>query len=55
MTKLLLEAKTYSEDTEYPFSIYKIQDFENRYQEIIQEGYLSNPLKIHKKTQIPLD
>ena len=31
MTKLLLEAKTYSEETEYPLPRDKVQEFEQRY------------------------
>ena len=49
MTKLLLEAKTYSEETEYPLPSSKIQEFEKRYQQIIEEGYRENPLKPHEK------
>ena len=49
MTKLLLEAKTYSEETEYPLPLSKIQEFEKRYQQIIEEGYRENPLKLHEK------
>ena len=49
MTKLLLEAKTYSEETEYPLPLSKIQEFEKRYQQIIEEGYRENPLKPHEK------
>lgn len=49
MSELILEAKTYSEDTAYPLPISKIQAFEKRYLEIIQEGYLTNPLKPHEK------
>lgn len=49
MSDLLLEAKTYSEDTEYPLPMSKIQTFEKRYLEIIQEGYQMNPLKPHEK------
>lgn len=32
MTELLLEAKTYSEETEYPLPLDKVQEFEQRYQ-----------------------
>lgn len=49
MTKLLLEAKTYSEETEYPLPLSKIQEFEKRYQQIIEESYRENPLKLHEK------
>ncbi|MFQ6895645.1 MAG: IS66 family transposase [Turicibacter sp.] len=49
MTELLLEAKTYSEETEYPLPLSKIQEFEKRYQQIIEEGYRENPLKLHEK------
>ena len=47
--ELLLEAKTYSEKTEYPLPLDKIQEFEQLYQKIIEEGYLANPLKDHEK------
>ena len=49
MTELLLEAKAYSEDTEYPLPITKIQAFEKRDQELMKEGYLAHPLKPHEK------
>lgn len=49
MTEWLLEAKIYSEETEYPLPLHKIQEFEQRYQTIIEEGYLANPLKDHEK------
>ena len=49
MTELLLEAKTYSEETEYPLPRDKVQEFGQRYQTIIEEGYLANPLKAHEK------
>ena len=49
MTELLLEAKTYSEETEYPLSLDKVQEFEQRYEKIIEEGYSANPLKDHEK------
>ena len=42
-------AKTYSEETEYPLPLSKIQEFEKRYQQIIEEGYRENPLKLHEK------
>ena len=54
MTELLLEAKTYSEETEYPLPRDKIQEFEQRYQTIIEEGYLANPLKDHEKNTDPV-
>ena len=54
MTELLLEAKTYSEETEYPLSLDKVQEFEQRYQKIIEEGYLANPLKDHEKNTDPV-
>ena len=49
MTELLLGAKTYSEETEYPLPRYKVQEFEQRYQKIIEECYLLNPLKEDEK------
>lgn len=49
MSELIIEAKTYSEETEYPLPISNIQAFEKRYLETIQEGYLTNPLKPHEK------
>ncbi|EGC90840.1 hypothetical protein HMPREF9402_0044 [Turicibacter sp. HGF1] len=49
MSNLILEAKTYSEETEYPLPMAKIEAFEKEYVEIIQEGYLMNPLKPHEK------
>ncbi|WP_343288361.1 hypothetical protein [Turicibacter bilis] len=52
MTELLLEAKTYSEETEHPLSRDKVQQFEQQYQKIIEEGYLANPLKTHEKIKI---
>ena len=55
MTELLLETKTYLEETEYPLSRDKVQEFEQPYQKIIEEGYLANPLKAHEKIQIPFD
>ena len=55
MTELLLEAKTYSEETEYPLPRDKVQEFGQRYQTIIEEGYLANPLKAHEKIQIQFD
>ena len=45
VTELLLEAKTYSEETESPLSRGKVQEFEQRYQKIIEEGYLTNSFK----------
>ena len=32
----------------YPY-LTKIQEFEKRYQQIIEEGYRENPLKLHEK------
>ena len=55
MTELLLETKTYLEETEYPLSRDKVQEFGQRYQTIIEEGYLANPLKAHEKIQIPFE
>ena len=49
MTELLLGAKTYSEETEYPLPRDKVQEFEQRYQKIIEECYLLNPLKEDEK------
>ena len=54
MTELLLEAKTYSEETEYPLPRDKVQEFGQRYQTIIEEGYLANPLKAHEKNTDPV-
>ncbi len=54
MTELLLEAKTYSEETEYPLPLDKIREVEQRYQKIIEEGYLANPLKDHEKNTDPV-
>ena len=55
MTELLLEAKIYSEETEFPLPFDKIQEVGPQYQKIIAEGYLVNPLKDHEKIQIPFD
>ena len=44
----------YSEETEYPLPLHKIQEFEQRYQTIIEEGYLANPLKDHEKNTDPV-
>lgn len=49
ISELLLEAKTYSEDIEYPLPIIKIQEFEKRYQQIIEDDYIAKPLKSHEK------
>ena len=49
MTELLLEAKTYSEETKYPLPLDKVQEFGQRYQKIIEESDLANPLKDHEK------
>ena len=54
MSELLLEAKTYSEDTEYPLPLDKVQEFGQRYQKIIEEDYLANPLKDHEKNTYPV-
>jgi len=54
MTELLLEAKTYSEETEYPLPLDKVQEFEQRYQKIIEEGYVANPLKDYQKNTDPV-
>ena len=54
MSELLLEAKTYSEDTPFPLPQDQVQDFEARYQQIIEKGYQANPLKEYEKNTDPV-
>ena len=37
-----------------PLPLHQIQEFEQRYQTIIEEGYLANPLKAHEKNTDPV-
>lgn len=55
MSNLLLKSKTYSEETESPLPLDKVQEVEERYQKIIEKGCLANPLKNHKIILIPFD
>ena len=49
MTELLLEAKTYSEETEYPLPRDKGSRIWAAISNNIEEGYLANPLNLIKK------
>jgi transposase len=54
MTKLMLEAKTYSETYAYPLSEVDLDDFKRRYDQIVEAGYLENPLKPNEKNTEPV-
>jgi len=54
MTKLILEAKTYSETYSYPLAEVDLNEFKRRYDQIVEAGYLENPLKPNEKNTEPV-
>ena len=54
MNQLLIDAKTYSESNAYPLNSVDIDEFNKRFEEIIEQGYLENPLKEGEKNTDPV-
>jgi len=54
MNQLLIDAKTYSESYAYPLSTVDIDEFNKRFEAIIEQGYLENPLKKGQKNTDPV-
>ena len=54
MSALLLEAKDYSETTAYPLPQFKVEEFERRYLEILESGYIQNPKQQGAKNTEPI-
>jgi len=54
MNQLLIDAKTYSESNAYPLNPADIDAFNKRFEAIIEQGYLENPLKKGQKNTDPV-
>ena len=54
MNQLLIDAKTFSESNAYPLSPVAIDEFNKRFERIIEQGYRENPLKEGEKNTDPV-